>query len=384
MRSAVIILLALALGLAETRPAYAQSAPPADGPRCIPLQQRWDRGIKAQAVAGFRQEIVNGGLDRTCPNLLTRVDARIAEREQAAREQAAREKAKAQESAAWGIARRTDSIAAYQAYLADFPNGTNSLIARQRIAALTPKPPPPSISFLDARNTPSTTRAPLVSNPSSLPDFALFRECESCPEMVVIPAGSFLMGSPAKEAGRVEDEDDTSGPGGRQVNVRVPRFAISRFETTWEEWGACVADGGCQDHSQKTFAGYSEAGKAKYKGDAGYGRGARPVIHVDWNDAGMFARWVNAQIGEAAPSSQAVGGGGVAAPKRTQHPSVMPSAQRSEERCIHGPWIPPIASARRDDAKFWNVTALAARARNTCHRAEDRRLRCRLASASST
>ena len=152
-------------------------------------------------------------------------------------------------------------------------------------------------SPLDARSTPASTRAPVVTNPASLPDFALFRECEGCPEMVVIPAGSFLMGSPANEAGRDEDEDSQAGAGGSQLSVRIPRFAVGKFELTWAEWDRCVADGGCQDNSQKAWSGFSEADKAKYKGDAGYGRGARPVINIDWSDAKAYAKWLSAETG---------------------------------------------------------------------------------------
>ncbi len=187
----------------------------------------------------------------------------------------------AEEAAAWSIAQDADGIGGYNAYLRRYPNGPNASRARQRIAALTPpvSPPtsPPRIASLDARNTPANTRAPLVADPSSLPDFALFRECEGCPEMVVIPAGSFLMGSPASESGRDEDEDNKAGAGGAPVGVRVPRFAIARFETTWDEWAACVSAGVCQQRE-----------------DAGYGRGRRPVINVDWQtDTRAFIRFVN-------------------------------------------------------------------------------------------
>jgi hypothetical protein len=80
--------------------------------------------------------------------------------------------------------------------------------------AAEPRPTPAP----DARTTPAATRAPLVRNPSGLPDFALFRECDGCPEMVVIPAGEFTMGSPSTETGRHSDED--------QVSVTLPRFAF--------------------------------------------------------------------------------------------------------------------------------------------------------------
>lgn len=149
------------------------------------------------------------------------------------------------------------------------------------LAAAAPAPaavvaPPPT--YLDARTTPSTTRAPLISgNPASLPDFALFRECEGCPEMVVLPANTFVMGSTDGDA----DEKPV-----RQVSIR--RFAISRFETTWEEWDGCVAAGACNG-----------AGPRGVPGDHGLGRGRQPVIGVDWNDIRTFAGFATGRTGAA-------------------------------------------------------------------------------------
>jgi formylglycine-generating enzyme required for sulfatase activity len=57
--------------------------------------------------------------------------------------------------------------------------------------------------------------------------------------MVVVPAGSFIMGSPANEAARSKDE----GPQ-HEVTIHQP-FAVSKFESTFDEWAACVANGGC-------------------------------------------------------------------------------------------------------------------------------------------
>ena len=67
-----------------------------------------------------------------------------------------------------------------------------------------------------------------------------FHECASCPEMVVVPAGSFIMGSPANEAGRGTDESPQ-----HKVIIRQP-FAVGKFELTFGEWSACVAHGGCK------------------------------------------------------------------------------------------------------------------------------------------
>ena len=104
-----------------------------------------------------------------------------------------------------------------------------------------------------------------------------FRDCAECPEMVVIPAGSFLMGSPESEGGR----NRTEGP---QHRVTIPApFAVGAYEVTFEEWDACVSDGGC--------GGYRP-------NDNGWGRGRRPVIHVSWNDAAVYVTWLRGKTGK--------------------------------------------------------------------------------------
>ena len=94
--------------------------------------------------------------------------------------------------------------------------------------------------------------------------------------MVVVPAGSFLMGSPPGEAGQV----DAEAPAHR---VTIPRpFAAGMHEVTFAEWDACADDGGCH--------GYRPS-------DAGWGRGGRPVINVSWNDARTYVRWLSQKTG---------------------------------------------------------------------------------------
>jgi formylglycine-generating enzyme required for sulfatase activity len=61
------------------------------------------------------------------------------------------------------------------------------------------------------------------------------RDCADCPEMVVVPAGKFQMGSPDHEEGRGTDE----GP--LHMVTFVEPFAIGRYEVTFDEWDACVA-----------------------------------------------------------------------------------------------------------------------------------------------
>jgi formylglycine-generating enzyme required for sulfatase activity len=105
-----------------------------------------------------------------------------------------------------------------------------------------------------------------------------FRDCADCPEMIVVPAGEFMMGSPESEAGRYSDE----GPLHR-VSVRQP-FAIGKYEVTFAEWDACVAGGGCN--------GYQPY-------DKGWGRGSRPVINVSYEDAKSYTAWLSRETGHA-------------------------------------------------------------------------------------
>ena len=107
----------------------------------------------------------------------------------------------------------------------------------------------------------------------------VFRDCDGtwCPEMVVVPAGSFMMGSPSGEKGRDADE----GPVHR-VRISEP-FAVGVYEVTFEEWEACRRGGGCSHNPD----------------DKGWGRGRRPVINVSWQDAQAYVRWVSRVTGKA-------------------------------------------------------------------------------------
>ena len=109
---------------------------------------------------------------------------------------------------------------------------------------------------------------------SAAPD--TFKDCDVCPEMVVIPAGQFTMGSPADEEGRYDRE----GPQHR-VAIRQP-FAAGTHEIMFREWDACVADGGCNGYRPD---------------DEGWGRGDRPVISVSWDHAQTYLSWLSRKSG---------------------------------------------------------------------------------------
>ncbi len=94
------------------------------------------------------------------------------------------------------------------------------------------------------------------------------------PEMVRIPAGEFLMGSPEDENGRWGDE-------GPQHKVQVETFAIGKYEVTFDEYDL-----------------FCEATNREKPDDNGWGRGKRPVINISWYDAAEYAKWLSEQTGK--------------------------------------------------------------------------------------
>jgi formylglycine-generating enzyme required for sulfatase activity len=108
-----------------------------------------------------------------------------------------------------------------------------------------------------------------------------FKECATaCSTMVVVPAGNFMMGSPA-----------TANKSGQEPQHRVviaKPFAVSEHETTFTDWDACATYGDCDPNISMGLLGQ----------DGLIGRGQQPVINVTWNDAKRYAAWLSRITGK--------------------------------------------------------------------------------------
>jgi formylglycine-generating enzyme required for sulfatase activity len=135
-------------------------------------------------------------------------------------------------------------------------------------------------------------RAQAPNTPESAPRAGqTFKECRNCPEMMVLPAGTFMMGSPADDPDRRDSE--------RHHEVTLPRpFAIGTTEVTWDQWEACVRDNRCDGAGVDVALRTREADGSPNPDYADWGRGTRPVVGVSWFDAQTFVGWLNWKTGE--------------------------------------------------------------------------------------
>lgn len=125
----------------------------------------------------------------------------------------------------------------------------------------------------------------------------MFRDCPDCPEMIVIPAGSFLMGSPDDEEGRYKDE----GPR-HLVTIEKP-FAIGKHEVTRREFEAFIRETG-RDMGGDCWYWDSEESKPKKDGARSWRKPGfeqtdlDPVVCVSWEDAKMYVEWLSDKTGK--------------------------------------------------------------------------------------
>ena len=183
---------------------------------------------------------------------------------------ALRLQALARDDESYERARRTDTASAYEAYLRRYPNGRHAN---------------------DARRQQEERRIADRFRPGDR-----FRDCDVCPELVVVPEGNYMMGSPDSEKWRTRDE----GPRHR-VTIDRP-FAVGVGEITVREYGRFVEATGRA--MQGTCRQWRE-GEWKLVGGTGWRfpgfsqTEQAPVVCVNWEDANAYVKWLTGVTGEA-------------------------------------------------------------------------------------
>jgi formylglycine-generating enzyme required for sulfatase activity len=141
----------------------------------------------------------------------------------------------------------------------------------------------------EARRDPAADVTP-GSDRSFRDTLANGQPCPKCPEMVVVPAGSFMMGSPSTEQGRFDNE----GPQ-HSVQISTP-FAVGKFHVTVDEFAAFVRETGYDSGSKCwTFEeGMFEERWGRSWRNPGFAQsGSHPVVCVNWDDAKAYVAWLS-------------------------------------------------------------------------------------------
>lgn len=174
----------------------------------------------------------------------------------------------------WNSISDSADVADFEEYLNKYPKGQFAGLARNKIRALGAKQQIAAV-------IPSPQAGPVQVRPAQpavgtydLSPGKTFRDCQDCPEMIVIPAGNFLMGSPSEE----QDRKSNEGP---QHNVTILSFALGKIEVTFAQYDACTAERACPRVP-----------------DNNWGRGDRPAINVSWDDAKQYTAWLTRKTGK--------------------------------------------------------------------------------------
>jgi formylglycine-generating enzyme required for sulfatase activity len=126
-----------------------------------------------------------------------------------------------------------------------------------------------------------------------------FRDCKDCPEMVVIPSGSFMMGSPENEPNRYPEE-------GPQRKVSIEQFAAGKFDITKEQWALFVketnkpATGGCSWSGMQTDTSVKpwDPNPAANWNHIGFAQDStHPVVCITWDDVQDYLKWLSKKTG---------------------------------------------------------------------------------------
>jgi formylglycine-generating enzyme required for sulfatase activity/uncharacterized caspase-like protein len=223
----------------------------------------------------------------------------------------------------WGIIQNTTSLAVLDDFIRQFGNapvyGSMARARREELAkeqvkepakeparpadgaqmaAVTP-PVKPAVPAGDpcggavTASFPSGCAAPLTAEQErALKPKDSFLECDNCPEMVVVPAGSFTMGSPKGEKERFEQE-------GPQHLVKISKpFAVGKLHVTVDQFAAFVRQTGYIDVTWKctTFEG-SKPREISWRSPGFAQEGSHPVVCMSWEAAKAYVDWLAKKTG---------------------------------------------------------------------------------------
>lgn len=136
---------------------------------------------------------------------------------------------------------------------------------------------------------------------AALPPGAVFKDCADCPEMVVIPAGRFIMGAAPDEEARMGLAENFRRRSEPRREVAVKRFAASKFEITRGQYRAFIEATGRKTEGCFFWNGTEfELDARRDWRNPGFAQSdAHPALCVGWNDADAYTNWLSHKTGKS-------------------------------------------------------------------------------------
>jgi formylglycine-generating enzyme required for sulfatase activity len=170
-----------------------------------------------------------------------------------------------------------------------------------QVASIRPEPVP-------AAAPPAPVQPPQPARPAVPSAGQTLKECAQCPELVVLPGGTFTMGSSAAEqalanAGGLDKKiTDRESP---QHSVSIKSFAAGKYAVTKGEFAAFAKATSYQTEAEKGDGCDGWTGSEWKKDKAFNWRNVgfkqaegHPVVCVSWNDAQAYTRWISLSSGK--------------------------------------------------------------------------------------
>ena len=181
----------------------------------------------------------------------------------------------------WKTIENSTKLSDFKFYLKEHPKGRYSSVAKLKVKKL--KETEVAIGIFPDKKP--FTRS---YNPGDT-----FKDCDDCPEMVVVPPGTFMMGSPKSEKKHDKNEEP-------RHNVTIPaKFAVGKFEITRAQFAAFVNETGhnvgnkCRAY-QNVELEYRLNGS--FENPVFHQEDTHPVVCVNWDDAKAYVKWLNTKI----------------------------------------------------------------------------------------
>jgi formylglycine-generating enzyme required for sulfatase activity len=192
---------------------------------------------------------------------------------------------------AWSIVKDTREAEELRRFIQQYPAGARRADAEARLKTLEQTNAVMTAPCgVATASLPSRTAASLSpAEECGLHPKDSFRECAGCPEMAVLPLGSFTMGSPETELGRM----DTESP---QHVVWIARpFALGKTHVTVDQFAAFASETG---HAAAARCSLGGAQTGSWRSPGFVQDGAHPAVCIDWTDAKAYADWLASKTGK--------------------------------------------------------------------------------------